>query len=236
MITTVTQTTISGTACANCIVDIYYGNDDEGRTLHTDVGANGSGQWSLTATLSGTHVTATANDATRNTSQFGDAVYDTDGDGIVNGLPLPVDNCPAIANPLQEWSDRNFIDQTPPSTQDDRTWPNSDPTGDACDTDDDNDDILDTAEPVGCNASGALSPTNRDTDGDRTLDGAECVLGTNPASAASKPTAAQCAAIVGVGVSVDTDGDRASSTALNTAATTPTACCSIRTAIRTPSR
>ncbi len=129
---------------------------------------------------------------------------DQDCDGVLDDA----DNCPVVANPLQEWSDRNFIDQTPPSTQDDRTLANSDSTGDACDTDDDNDGILDTAEPAGCNTSGALSPTNRDTDGDRTLDGAECALGTNPAIAASKPTAAQCAAFVGVGTSVDTDGDR----------------------------
>jgi hypothetical protein len=84
----------------------------------------------------------------------------------------------------------------------------SDPTGDACDTDDDNDGILDVDEGAGCNASGPLSPTSRDTDGDRVLDGAECALGTNPASSASKPTAAACAAFLGVGASVDTDGDR----------------------------
>ena len=40
------------------------------------------------------------------------------------------------------------------------------------------------------------------------LDGAECALGTNPASAANKPTAAGCAGYLGVGASVDTDGDR----------------------------
>jgi hypothetical protein len=134
----------------------------------------------------------------------GTPALDPDGDGIFDAA----DNCPNNANPLQENSDRNFIDQTPPSTQDDRTWPRSDPTGDACDTDDDNDGILDVDEAAGCNASGPLSPTNRDTDGDRVLDGAECTLATNPASAASKPTAAACAAFLGVGASVDTDGDR----------------------------
>ncbi len=129
---------------------------------------------------------------------------DQDCDGVLDAT----DNCLSIANPLQENSDRNFIDQTPPSTQDDRTWPRSDATGDACDNDDDNDGILDVNEAAGCNASGPLSPTNRDTDGDRVLDGAECTLATNPASAASKPTAAACAAFLGVGASVDTDGDR----------------------------
>jgi|CXWL01.1.fsa_nt_gi glucose/arabinose dehydrogenase len=131
-------------------------------------------------------------------------VADTDNDGI----PDAVDNCPNNANPGQENSDANFTDQTPPSTQDDRTWPNSDPNGNACDTDDDNDGLLDVNEPAGCNGSGPLSPTNRDTDGDRVLDGAECTLSTNPASAASKPTAAACAAFLGIGASIDTDGDR----------------------------
>ena len=132
------------------------------------------------------------------------SLLDTDSDGI----PDAADNCPNDANPMQENSDANFIDQTPPSTQDDRTWPNSDPNGNACDTDDDNDGLLDSAESDGCNGSGPLSPTNRDTDGDRVLDGAECTLSTNPASAASKPTAAACAAFLGVGASIDTDGDR----------------------------
>jgi V8-like Glu-specific endopeptidase len=131
-------------------------------------------------------------------------VADSDQDAIRDEL----DNCAVVANANQANADRNFIDQTPPSTKDDNTWPNSDASGDACDTDDDNDGILDTAEAAGCNASGPLSSTNRDTDGDRVLDGAECLLGTNPALASSKPTAAACAAFLGVGVSVDTDGDR----------------------------
>ncbi|MBI5288504.1 MAG: hypothetical protein HY873_05985, partial [Chloroflexi bacterium] len=114
-------------------------------------------------------------------------VQTDDGDGISGAT----DNCPFDNNVSQAWSDSNFTDQTPPSTQDDRTWPNSDPTGDACDNDDDNDGILDVNEAAGCNGSGPLLATNRDTDGDRFLDGAECAIGTNPGSSASKPTIAQ---------------------------------------------
>jgi hypothetical protein len=123
---------------------------------------------------------------------------DTDGDGIVDAN----DNCPAVPNAGQENADLNFIDQTPPSTQDDRTWPNSDAAGDACDADDDNDGLADSAEAAGCNASGALNALIRDTDGDRFLDGPECVLGTNPGSAASKPAIASC------GPTGDADSDR----------------------------
>ncbi|HLB24271.1 MAG TPA: PQQ-dependent sugar dehydrogenase [Dehalococcoidia bacterium] len=129
---------------------------------------------------------------------------DLDCDGVVDSA----DNCVSVFNPLQEWSDRNFLDQTPPSLQDDHSWINSDQTGDACDADDDNDGIPDVDEPAGCNGSGPLSPTERDSDGDRVLDGAECALGTNPADSLSKPTALQCAAFLGVTQTTDTDGDR----------------------------
>jgi hypothetical protein len=137
-------------------------------------------------------------------------IFNSFNDADADGIPNDTDNCRTIvnANQASTAADQNFTDQTPPSTQDDRTWPNSDVQGDACDYDDDNDGVADTAESAGCNASGPLSATNRDTDGDRVLDGAECLLGTNPASAASKPTAAQCAAFLAVGASVDTDGDR----------------------------
>ncbi len=146
---------------------------------------------------------------------------DTDSDGVSDG-PLGVlgppdvlagpDNCPLDPNPLQESSDNNFIDQTPPSTQDDRTWPNSDPAGDACDPDDDNDGIPDADEATGAACNGIItSPTLRDTDGDRFLDGAECTLGTDPtdpaAGAATKPTPALCAGYLGVSQTADTDGD-----------------------------
>jgi subtilisin family serine protease len=125
-------------------------------------------------------------------------IADPDGDGLSG----PVDNCPTVNNPLQENTDRNFIDQTPPSTQDDRTVARTDRVGDACDTDDDNDALSDTAEAAGCNGSGPLDPTNPDTDSDRFLDGPECTLGTNPAGSGSKPLLASCAA------SGDADGDK----------------------------
>jgi hypothetical protein len=64
--------------------------------------------------------------------------------------------------------------------------------GDACDPDADNDGIPNSVEtsPPGAacpSASAATNPLSRDSDGDLTLDGAECALGTDPMDAASKP-------------------------------------------------
>ena len=107
---------------------------------------------------------------------------DADGDGIAS----VADNCPSVANVAQTNSDRNFIDMGP-LPADDTTRARSDLTGDACDPDDDNDGLPDTSESAGCNSSGALNPLISDTDGDRTLDNAECMLGSNPGVPSSVP-------------------------------------------------
>jgi hypothetical protein len=124
-----------------------------------------------------------------------------------------VDNCTAVANTNQLNNDGNFIDNPAPLTQDDTSRVMSDAQGDACDTDDDNDGLLDSVEGTfpampGCaTATAVLDPLKPDTDNDGYLDGAECTLGTNPNSSASKPTQAACAAFLGVSQPTDTDGD-----------------------------
>lgn len=101
------------------------------------------------------------------------------------------DNCPALGNPTQANADGNFIDLPPTKAFDDLTWVNSDPFGNACDSDDDNDGLLDSTEagPPCASATAATNPLLADTDGDRVLDGAECLLGSDPASASSVPAA-----------------------------------------------
>ncbi|HEY8173129.1 MAG TPA: S8 family serine peptidase [Dehalococcoidia bacterium] len=105
---------------------------------------------------------------------------DGDADGTLNAT----DNCPTIANAPQ-----TNTDGAPISTSGvpDITVAMSDKLGDACDADDDNDGIDDDGEAAGCNGSGPLDPLNADSDDDRVRDGAECVLGSNPADAGSRP-------------------------------------------------
>jgi hypothetical protein len=111
---------------------------------------------------------------------------DSDGDAVLDGA----DNCALVSNAGQQnTADRNFVDLSPPKAFDDVTWPNSDNVGDACDHDDDNDSISDAGEASGvaCPPFGATTALNRDSDLDRTLDRAECMMGFDPDDALSKP-------------------------------------------------
>lgn len=137
-------------------------------------------------------------------------------DGDSDGVPDANDNCAAVANPSQANNDRNFIDMGP-LPADDLTRPASDTSGDACDPDDDNDGLVDLSEPAGCNGSGPLNPLLADTDGDRSIDNAECLLGSNPGSSASVPAHIVAPDADNDGVpdafdpndaSVDSDGDK----------------------------
>ena len=65
---------ISGTACANCLVDVFADDADEGRTWHGSATADASGAWSLTLITNGPvygpAITATSTNAAHNTSPF----------------------------------------------------------------------------------------------------------------------------------------------------------------------
>jgi hypothetical protein len=151
-------------------------------------------------------------DAVSNVGELGQLTLpcdpDTDDDGFKD-LPYTAheptntdpnrDNCIIDANPGQENNDADLVDLPPSIAIDDTTYPFSDGLGDACDPDDDNDGLTDTSElATPCaSASGPTNPLSRDTDGDYVMDGYECLLGTNPANAGSKPGAA----------SPDSDGD-----------------------------
>jgi outer membrane protein assembly factor BamB len=92
---------------------------------------------------------------------------DVDGDGIADEL----DNCPLIANPTQNDAD-------------------ADDLGDICDSDDDNDGLLDSEEDSNNNGSvdaGETDPFNSDTDGDGYSDGMEITHSSDPLNVISIP-------------------------------------------------
>jgi hypothetical protein len=134
-----------------------------------------------------------------------DILLDENGNPVINafGLTVPlgnmqsvaqddavrradIDNCPLHDNDFQDNNDSGPI-PTGHHTGDDLTRPNADPWGDACDPDRDNDRLDNAAEAAGCNGSGPLDALSPDTDGDRYLDGFECLAGSDPASASSRP-------------------------------------------------
>jgi hypothetical protein len=107
---------------------------------------------------------------------------DADGDGVTDVL----DNCPTTFNPDQLNTDGMPLDNGPGLPGDDITNPWGDGYGDLCDNDDDNDWLTDSFEALGC-GTGPIDPLLQDTDGDAVVDGAECLLATDPNSAFSKP-------------------------------------------------
>ncbi|MGC9334316.1 MAG: NosD domain-containing protein, partial [Anaerolineae bacterium] len=72
VILTVTETTISGTACPGCTVEIFSDDEDEGRVYEGSTVADAAGAFTFVkpAGLSGPHVTATVTDSDGNTSEF----------------------------------------------------------------------------------------------------------------------------------------------------------------------
>jgi hypothetical protein len=126
------------------------------------------------------------------------------------------DNCPNYANAPQTNTANTLLDlDSIPVVGDsngrfnglaDNTHPHGRYQGDACDADADNDLASSVAEAgslwwdatggasgqIFCNNAGlgtpiVLNPSNRDTDGDGTVDGVECRVATDPTNAASKP-------------------------------------------------
>lgn len=187
MITSYTGGALSGSACANCDVHVYTHGGRHFRGVAT---ADGAGAWSLPLDAGGAAI-ATATDGTNGTSEYSLPFNlgpgpDPDGDGVAEAD----DNCIAAANSDQANADGNLIDITPPHLFDDLTQVLADSFGDACDGDDDNDGLPDSVETGGppcASASAATGPLLRDSDRDLAADGAECVLGTDPADASSRP-------------------------------------------------
>jgi len=72
LILTVTETSVSGTACPGCTVEVYSDDDDEGRVYEGTTIADAAGHFSFDkgGPLTGPYLTATATDGQGNTSEF----------------------------------------------------------------------------------------------------------------------------------------------------------------------
>lgn len=72
VITSATCSTVTGTTCSNCSVQIYSDNEDEGRVFETLTNANSSGDFAFTdfTGFTGPYFTAIAFDTAGNASQF----------------------------------------------------------------------------------------------------------------------------------------------------------------------
>lgn len=72
VVLTVTETTVSGTACPGCTVEIFSDDEDEGRIYEGSTVSDGGGDWTWAGDPSGPYLTVTATDEAGNTSAFSD--------------------------------------------------------------------------------------------------------------------------------------------------------------------
>ena len=74
VVTTASAATVSGTSCANCLIDVFSDSNGQGRVYEGTTTASAGGAWTLNAAIVGPKVTATATDADGNTSEFSASV------------------------------------------------------------------------------------------------------------------------------------------------------------------
>jgi hypothetical protein len=179
---------VAGTACANCIVDVFSDGGPDAEFYEGSATANGSGLFTLFTSIAGPNVTTTNTHTSNNTSALSGAVAlspDADGDGVANAF----DNCPNTANQNQADSDADGDGDAcdncpaqPNSAQDDQ---DSDGVGDVCDncgntdngpaealilgvgnqTDSDGDGLPGTSPPAGAMYGGDACDVDDDNDG-----------------------------------------------------------------------
>ncbi len=80
------QGPLSGTSCADCLVEIFSDAAGEGKVFEAGVKADGGGAFAWSGTPNGPHVTATATDSAGNTSPFSAPV----NVGLCNAAPAAV--------------------------------------------------------------------------------------------------------------------------------------------------
>ena len=90
VITFAHSTQVAGTACANCVVEIFSDAEDEGAIYENATTAGATGHWTVTGPsgFNGPNITATATDALGNPSQFSAPAPVSESEGWLLYLPL----------------------------------------------------------------------------------------------------------------------------------------------------
>ena len=110
---------VQGTSLADCAIDVYSDDVDEGGIYYGTVAADALGAWTYPGLVGGPNVTATCTDAAGNTSEFSApfaspcALDDTDCDAVADAT----DNCVHYANTGQDDSNGDGVGDAcaPPS-------------------------------------------------------------------------------------------------------------------------
>lgn len=80
---------ITGTACSNCVVQVFSDYDNEGRIYHGSTTADVAGNFAYSGSVTGPRITATATDSAGNTSEFS-VPMEGGGGGGGGGVHLPL--------------------------------------------------------------------------------------------------------------------------------------------------
>jgi hypothetical protein len=163
----------AGTACANCIIDVFSDGAGDAEFYEGSAVADGAGNFIVLTSIAGPNVTATATDTDGNTSELsGSLGFTPDSDG--DGVPDLIDNCP----------DNDNVDQADID---------GDGLGDICDANIDGDDLDNDVDPCPTLAEDYDGFEDGDgcTDTDNDLDGI-CDPGTSSVACTGEDQGAMC--------------------------------------------
>jgi CSLREA domain-containing protein len=122
-ITAASATQVSGTACANCTVEVFSDAADEGAIYEGTTTANAAGNWTFNKPggLAGPYVTATATDGAGNTSEFSAPV------SVAPATPTATSTPTATRTPTG--TPPPTVTRTPTATPSPTSTPTATPTG-----------------------------------------------------------------------------------------------------------